>query len=125
MIITVIAAIIKKDNKILIGRRAPYENAPGMWELPGGKLKNDESKKDCLKRELKEELGIDANIGDLYTNYVYEYPQTSYDLWFYNVYDYAGEFQYNAHDKLECITPEKYNDYNFLPGDIPLLDKLR
>ena len=110
--ITVIAAIIKDGEKILIGRRAPYEKAPGMWELPGGKLEEGESHKDCLKRELKEELGIDSIIGELFTNYLYDYPQVSFDLWFYNVDEYSGDFEYNVHDKLEWIKPNQFDNYN-------------
>ena len=81
--ITVIAAIIKKDNKYLIGRRGPKEKSTGLWEFPGGKIEYGETHEECLKRELKEELNIDAEIGELYSEYVYKYPHIAYKLYFY------------------------------------------
>ena len=53
----------KEKNKVLIGRRAPHERAPGLWEFPGGKMEQGETPEECLKRELMEELGIKADIG--------------------------------------------------------------
>ena len=54
--IKVTGAIIQNDNNFLIGRRGEDEKSAGLWEFPGGKLEEDESLKECIKRELKEEL---------------------------------------------------------------------
>ena len=124
MIIKVIAGIIFKKDKILIGRRSPIESLSGMWEFPGGKHEEGETHKDCLKRELMEELEIDAEIGDLLTNYKYSYLENIYDLWFYKVENFTGDFKLNVHDKLEWINPEDYTLYNLLPGDTPIFDIL-
>ena len=67
--IKVTGAIIQNDNNFLIGRRGKDEKSGGLWEFPGGKLEEDESLKECIKRELKEELDIDAEIGELFFNY--------------------------------------------------------
>ena len=124
MIIKVIAGIIFKKDKILIGRRSPIESLSGMWEFPGGKHEEGETHKECLKRELMEELEIDAEIGDLLTNYKYSYLENIYDLWFYKVENFTGDFKLNVHDKLEWINPEDYTLYNLLPGDTPIFDIL-
>ena len=124
MIIKVIAGIIFKKDKILIGRRSPIESLSGMWEFPGGKHEEGETHKECLKRELMEELEIDAEIGDLLTNYKYPYLENIYDLWFYKVENFKGDFKLNVHDKLEWINPEDYTLYNLLPGDTPIFDIL-
>ena len=124
MIIKVIAGIIFKKDKILIGRRSPIESLSGMWEFPGGKHEEGETHKECLKRELMEELEIDAEIGDLLTNYKYPYLENIYDLWFYKVKNFKGDFKLNVHDKLEWINPEDYTLYNLLPGDTPIFDIL-
>ena len=58
MHIKVVAAIIIKDNKILIGRRASFESLPGWWEFPGGKPEKGESNEEAIRRELMEELGV-------------------------------------------------------------------
>ena len=123
--ITVSAGIIEKDNKILIGRRSPHEKAPGLWEFPGGKLEDGESRQECLKRELEEELGIVAEIGPLFSEYIYKYPHVAYQLYFYIVRKFSGELQYNSHDMLEWVTADQFDDYDFLPGDQPLLEEIR
>ena len=60
----VAAAIIKSGNNVLLMRRAPGHSLSGYWEYPGGKVEPNERVKQALKRELKEELGIDAKIGN-------------------------------------------------------------
>ena len=124
MIIKVIAGIIFKKDKILIGRRSSIESLAGMWEFPGGKHEKGETHKECLKRELMEELEIDAEIGDLVSNYKYPYLANTYDLWFYKVENFKGDFKLNVHDKLEWINPEDYTLYNLLPGDTPIFDMI-
>ena len=122
--ISVLAGILRKNNKILIGRRAPHEKAPGLWEFPGGKMEDDETPEECLKRELKEELGIEADIGALFTEYIYRYPHVTYKLYFYYVDNFSGNLEYNAHDRLEWIGTDQFKDYDFLPGDQPVLKLL-
>tara|TARA_B100001250_G_C19713740_1_gene750391 strand:+ start:374 stop:754 length:381 start_codon:yes stop_codon:yes gene_type:complete len=124
MNIKVIAALIKNKDKVLIGRRSPFLSAGGMWEFPGGKLETTESHEECIKRELKEELEIDAKIGKLFTNYLYDYLNISYDLWFYEIESYQGELKCNVHDKLKWIKPDEHTNYNLLPGDIPIFEKM-
>ena len=71
-IIKVTGALIQKNDKYLIGRRGPNEKSPGLWEFPGGKIEKGETPIECIKRELKEELNINAEIGDLVTKYNYD-----------------------------------------------------
>ncbi len=63
--ITVTCAICEKDKKILIARRAADQKLAGKWEFPGGKVEDGESPEECLKRELEEEFGIQAEVGSL------------------------------------------------------------
>ena len=56
--ISVLAGIIKKKNKVLIGRRASHERAPGLWEFPGGKMEQGETPEECLKKRT------DGRVGD-------------------------------------------------------------
>ena len=122
--ISVLAGIIRKKNKVLIGRRAPHERAPGLWEFPGGKMEQGETPEECLKRELMEELGIKADIGTFFTKYEYKYPHVTYQMYFYFVDTFSGNLEYNAHDKLEWIRTDEFKKYDFLPGDQPVLDLL-
>ena len=122
--ISVSAGVIRKKNKILIGRRAPHERASGLWEFPGGKMEQGETPEECLKRELMEELGIKADIGTLFTKYEYKYPNVTYQLYFYFVDNFSGKLKYSAHDKLEWVSIDEFTKYDFLPGDQPVLDLL-
>ena len=124
MIIKVIAGIIFKKDKILIGRRSSIESLAGMWEFPGGKHEKGETHKECLKRELMEELEIDAEVGDLVSNYKYPYLANIYDLWFYKVENFKGDFKLNVHDKLKWINPKDYILYKLLPGDTPIFEMI-
>ena len=122
--IKVTGAIIQKDNNFLIGRRGKDEKSAGMWEFPGGKLEEGESPKECIKRELKEELNIDAEIGELFSSYTYNYPHVSYELYFFKVNSFFGAPAKRVHDKLRWEKLKNFYKYDFLPGDGPLIDKL-
>ena len=122
--IKVTGAIIENDDNFLIGRRAKNEKSSGMWEFPGGKLEEGESPKECIKRELKEELNIDAEIGELFFSYTYNYPHVSYELYFFKVNSFFGEPVKSVHDKLKWEKLKNFYKYDFLAGDGPLIDKL-
>ncbi len=122
--IKVTGAIIQNDKNFLIGRRGKDEKSAGMWEFPGGKLEEGESPKECIKRELKEELNIDAEIGELFSSYTYNYPHVSYELFFFKVNSFSGEPVKSVHDKLKWEKLKNFYKYDFLPGDGPLIDKL-
>ena len=71
--VKVVAAIIKKDNKILIASRKKGEFA-GMFEFPGGKIEQGETPQEALKREIKEELDAEIEVGKLIDIVEYDYP---------------------------------------------------
>ena len=123
--VKVTGALIKKGEKFLIGRRAQGEKSPGLWEFPGGKLEDGETLKECIKRELKEELSINAEIGNLFLHYNYHYPHISYKLYFFNIKKYKGDLIKTVHDKLKWVRLEDFHKYNFLAGDEPLIEKLK
>src|SRR5690348_11422627 len=89
---TVVAAIISREGRILICRRRPGDAHALKWEFPGGKVERGEAPEDALRRELEEELAIDARIGAEITRYEYCYPgKQAILLIFYRVTDFAGE----------------------------------
>lgn len=122
MFIKVVGGIIKKEDRYLIGRRGPKEKMAGFWEFPGGKLEENESKKECIKRELKEELDVVVVVGELISEYKYSYSDISYHLYFYRIDDFIGEPIPFVHDRLIWAKSNDFKKYNFLPGDNPLID---
>ena len=112
-IIDVTAAIIKKDGKFLIAKRkkgAPLEN---KWEFPGGKVESNETLENCLKRELKEEFGIETEIGEFIGDNTFDYGEKTIRLLAFNVKYVSGEFQLNVHDEIKWITLEEFNQFDF------------
>ena len=76
----VTCAIIEKDGKILIARRAEGQKLAGKWEFPGGKVEDGESPEECLKRELEEEFGIPTEVGEFITSTKIGSPKVPYWL---------------------------------------------
>ena len=121
--IGVVGGIIKKDQKVLICRRNLKQPMPGFWEFPGGKIEFGETEKECLRRELKEELDIDSKVGTLISNYKYNYSEKSFNLFFYNISTFKGKIKKRVHDKIIWEKIENFKKYKFLPGDVPLINE--
>jgi len=120
MFIKVVAAVIVKENKILIARRKEGKHLEFKWEYPGGKVNNDENEKESLKRELKEELDISVSIDDYITESFYEYDKAKINLKAYFVKNYSGTIKLTVHDKINWIKIDELNNYEFAPADIPI-----
>ncbi len=88
--IAVAAALAARDGKLLIARRPEGRHMGGRWEFPGGKLEKGELPEEALRRELKEELGVDAEIGPIRAAIPYSYPEKEVLLLFYSA-RLAGE----------------------------------
>ena len=80
--IVVTAAVIERDGRYLVTRRQQGVHLEGYWEFPGGKCEPDETLADCLRRELREELGAEAVVGDEIFAVSHAYPEKSVELHF-------------------------------------------
>src|SRR5271165_6724396 len=90
----VVAALILQDGKVLVCQRTRHQTMPLKWEFPGGKIEEGEQPRDALRRELDEELGIDASIGDEVSRICHRYPNgASVELRFFTVREYRGELE--------------------------------
>lgn len=123
--IDVVAAVIKKDNKFMIARRAKEKDLAGFWEYPGGKIEQGESDDESLKRELKEEFGIDSYVKTYLTSSFYRYEKFNINLKAYLVEHISGDFALKDHDKIEWITIQNFEEYKFAPADIPINDFIK
>jgi 8-oxo-dGTP diphosphatase len=120
----VTAAIIRKNGRILIARRAAGENMAGGWEFPGGKLEAGETPEECLKRELSEELSITAQIGSFFCESIYHYPKGTIRLLAYFAEIVRGEISLSVHDQIAWVSADKLMTYGLLPADVPIAEKL-
>ena len=82
MLIVVLAAVVEQDGAFLLTRRLEGTHLAGTWEFPGGKCEPNESHEDCLRRELIEELGVDATIGEEIFTITHTYPERAVELHF-------------------------------------------
>jgi len=121
----VVAALIWKDGKILICQRTRHQVMPLKWEFPGGKIEEGEQPRDALRRELEEELGINAAIGVEVARIRHEYPNhSSVELRFYEVHEYSGEIENRIFREIRWAAPAELPTYDFLEADLTLVKDL-
>ena len=118
-----VGALIKKNEKYLIARRANVSLA-GYWEFPGGRVEKGESDEDALKRELKEELNIIAKVNSFFSSNLHEYPNCKLLRKIYNVDIKDINFELSVHDEIKWITLDEMKNYDFAPAEIPNVEKL-
>lgn len=121
----VVAALIWRDGRLLICQRTRHQTMPLKWEFPGGKIEEGEQPRDALRRELDEELGINAVIGDEVSRFRYEYPNgNSVELRFYDVREYSGELENRIFRDIRWTEPTDLPAYDFLEADLELVKNL-
>ncbi|MGI6549864.1 MAG: (deoxy)nucleoside triphosphate pyrophosphohydrolase [Syntrophomonadales bacterium] len=124
MVKDVTAAIIIRDNRVLITRRARNQKLAGKWEFPGGKIEKGESPEGCLIRELEEELGIRVLVGQKFGVSQYRYEHGEIRLLAYYADIISGTVTLSVHDAYSWESPHNLLSYDFSPADIPLVKKL-
>jgi 8-oxo-dGTP diphosphatase len=122
--IDVTAAILIKDGKVLIAKRKPDDKQPDKWEFPGGKIEAGESARECLKREMQEEFGIDVRIGAFLGESVYHYRHGSIRLLAYLAGWEGGELALNDHTDYTWVPCERLGEFDFTPADLPFVQML-
>lgn len=119
--ITVVAALIKKDGKILIAKRSTGdENVFGKWEFPGGKVEINEIEESAIEREIKEEFEMNIKAVKFITNSICEYPSKTIDLRLYECKYLSGDFKLHDHSEHVWIDINEIFEYDLAKADIPL-----
>lgn len=119
------AGLIFREGRLLITQRPPGSHLAGLWEFPGGKREPGEPWEACLRRELHEELGIEAGVDGLYQEIEFEYPGKQVRLRFYRARVLEGEPQPLGCAALRWIGPDGLDAHAFPAADALLLDRLR
>jgi 8-oxo-dGTP diphosphatase len=121
----VVAALILKDGKVLVCQRTRHQTMPLKWEFPGGKIEEGEQPRDALRRELDEELGIHAKIGQEVARIRHEYSGGgSVELRFFVVHEYHGEIENKIFRDVRWSPRSELSRYDFLEADLPLVRDL-
>ena len=122
----VVAGILRRGEAILICQRRRGGAQGGQWEFPGGKLEPGEEERTALVRELREELGIEAEVGRLLARVRHRYAETGeLELAFYEVAAFAGEPENRVFEAIAWVAAAEFGRYDFLAADRPLLELLR
>jgi len=125
-IIYVSSCLLKKKNKILITSRPNGKFLSGFYELPGGKLKKNESFINCIKREIKEEINLqiyDSEIRNL-DLITHKYKKTIIIMMVFMVNKWRGKIRCNENQKIAWISLYEIRKFKFLPGSQILFDRL-
>jgi mutator protein MutT len=119
------AGIIMRDGKIFIAQRAKKDHLIGKWEFPGGKLEPEETLQECLKRELFEELGIHAEVGEHFCSVSFMLKETLWEMCTFKVTSFEGEITLNEHSDMAWVTVEEMANYDFPDPDVPIIKLLQ
>ena len=120
--VQVVAAIIERDGRILVGQRTLEQSHPLKWEFPGGKVEPGETPAEALARELEEELAIRSAVGEEIRRYEYTYPgKKPVELIFFQVRQFEGEPRNLIFHEMRWQPASELEALDFLEGDLPFL----
>ena len=122
--LNVVAAIIKKENKILATKRG-YGEFINMWEFPGGKIEAKESQKEALIREIKEELDCTIKPTKFALNLEYQYPTFYLKMACFEAVITEGTPRLLEHNDARWLTREELDSVNWIPADLQIIDYLK
>jgi 8-oxo-dGTP diphosphatase len=121
----VVAGVVERDGRILICQRKRSDRHPLKWEFPGGKVEPGEDSPSALARELREELRIEARIGEQIHTQTVRYPdRPAIHLQFYRVSDFSGEPENLEFEQIVWEDRRNLPQYDFLEGDIEFVNML-
>ena len=122
--IEVVAAIIRKGDKIFATQRG-YGEWQDWWEFPGGKMEVGETPEEALKREIREELSAEINVGELLTTVEYDYPAFHLTMHCFLCTLVGEALHLNEHEAARWLTKDELDTVKWLPADEIVIDKMK
>ncbi|MBP1555283.1 MAG: (deoxy)nucleoside triphosphate pyrophosphohydrolase [Oscillospiraceae bacterium] len=122
--VRVVAAVIRDGGRVFATQRG-YGDYKDWWEFPGGKIESGEMPTDALKREIREELDTEIEVGDLITTVEYDYPDfhLSMDCFWATVL--SGSLLLKEHEAARCISLNDMEELRWLPADLIVTERIR
>jgi len=122
----VTAGVVWKNNKVLIAKRSKGKIIGNVWEFPGGKVEKGERLRDCLKRELREELGIEVEVGEHLLSINHTYGHMNITLEVFSCKLKEGEvISPKEHEDVKWVEISALSYYNFADADKKIVDFLK
>lgn len=125
MPVQVAAAILEREGKLLITKRPSGGHLSGYWEFPGGKREAGETFEQCLARELAEELSIEVEVGRLFKQVKYAYPEKTVEILFYKCRLVRGEPAARGCEDFRWVFPNELSNFSFPPADTKLIQEFK
>lgn len=122
--IVVSAAIIHRDDKLLISQRLEGSHLEFLWEFPGGKVEEGESPEECIVREIMEELRINIRVTDIYDVVFHKYEDRTILLLVYDCEYISGEPKPIECNAFNWVTAEELSLYKFTYADEKIINKM-
>ena len=123
--VLVAAAVVIRDGRVLLTRRAEGQHLAGLWEFPGGKLEDGESPEAAVVRECEEECGIEVEVAGILEVTHHRYPEKEVLLLFYRCELRAGEVRHLQVADHAWVPPEDLGDYSLPPADERVVARIR
>lgn len=121
--LNVICAIIFFEDKILVTQRSERMKLPLKWEFPGGKLEKNESKIECIKREIKEEINIDIDVVKQLSNSIYDYGSFKINLIPFIANYISGEIKLTEHKDYRLLDKLELMNLDWAAADLPIVEE--
>lgn len=121
--IEVVAAVIRKDDKIFATQRG-YGEWKGWWEFPGGKMEPGETQEEALKREIREELSTDISVDEFLCTVEYDYPKFHLVMHCYMCSLLTDSLHLNEHEAAKWLGREELTSVKWLPADVEVIERL-
>lgn len=122
--IQVVAAIILRDGKLFATQRG-YGEWKDWWEFPGGKIEAGEEPKDALKREIREELATEIEVGKLLTTVEYDYLKFHLTMHCYLCSIVCGDLSLLEHEDARWLAREELGSVKWLPADVEIVEIMK
>ena len=122
--IRVVAGVVMDSGQVMIARRLGRLRMGGMWEFPGGKVEPGETDEAALARELREELNIVVTVHEFLGESIHDDGRGPIKLVAYRCTHISGELALQDHDAVRYVHPDEFDQYEFAPADVPLLQPI-
>ncbi|NLM45495.1 MAG: (deoxy)nucleoside triphosphate pyrophosphohydrolase [Firmicutes bacterium] len=123
--IDVVAAVIEnEEGKVLVAKRKPGMKLAGYWEFPGGKVKENEAPEEGLRRELREEMNVEIEVGEYIGENVHRYGDFTIRLLAYRARIAWGKIELTDHDEYRWLEAGELVKIKMAPADVPLVQLL-